>query len=82
MIRVLGKWRVFVCFFFLFLSLLKYIYWERGEKMGKGVKMEGGKGKEVVVVMDTPDRSGTQIAAPIPKFEVCCVFLGLIFGVF
>lgn len=53
----------------------------KGDK-SKGVEMEGGKGKEVVVVMDTPDRSGTQIAAPIPKFEVCCVFLGLIFGVF
>lgn len=43
------------------------------EMEGSEVKV-GGKGKEVVVVMDTPDRSRSQIAAPISKFEESPVF--------
>lgn len=39
-------------------------------------------GKEEGKLMGTPDKTRTQIAAPIPEFKVCCVFLGLIFGVF
>lgn len=40
---------------------------EEGERKETG---EAEKGKEVVVVMDTPDRSKTQINTPISKFEV------------
>lgn len=39
------------------------------QERGSEEKEKGGKGKEVVV-MDTPDRSKSQIATPISKFEV------------
>ncbi|KAL3507861.1 hypothetical protein ACH5RR_033243 [Cinchona calisaya] len=45
---------------------------EEGER--KEIEEEKGKGKEVVVVMETPDRSKNQINTPISKFEESPVF--------
>lgn len=43
---------------------------EKGKEEREIEVKEGGKRKEVVVVMDTPERSRNQIATPVSKFEV------------
>ncbi|KAI5649212.1 hypothetical protein M9H77_35217 [Catharanthus roseus] len=47
---------------------------EKGKEEREIEVKEGGKRKEVVVVMDTPERSRNQIATPVSKFEESPVF--------